>query len=118
VSIAEELRSAFARGNGEISVVQASKSTIEKRVRENAFDTRLGFISNVEVDPDMASMDLFGMDGGRAPRGGRSLSPMEAAQQLRLGIVGSLQPSGAQAPALQDAVSGGRITLESTQLLT
>lgn len=94
-AIAEELAQSWSRTTVGVRVTPLSRTALQEKRMSADFDAIVSWRSTVGLPPKLSTDELFLIDGRAPPRGGRTMSPQEAARQLNLGIVGELRPYGA-----------------------
>jgi hypothetical protein len=80
-----------------------------------SFDVALTFVSTKDLEPRQVSEQLFQLDGKSPPKGGRVLTPVEAARQLSLGVIGELVPRGYAARDFEGLVSEDTLRLDQVR---
>lgn len=116
-ALAEEVESAWSAKGHAISVRRVPTTKLAQLRKSGQFDLMLQFLSTCGMAEADTTSHLFQLDGRAAPRGGRTLSPLEGCRQLSLGILGALTPSGAVSSRMGSLLTRARLSLEDAQIL-
>ncbi len=117
VALAEDMASALSTKGHFISVKKTPSRQIPILERSGAFDLMLRFFGTQGVSEEDTTRQLFRLDDKPAPRGGRTLSPLESGRQLSLGIVGAMTPRGALTRDVSHVTGPEMLTLENAERL-
>jgi hypothetical protein len=115
-ALAEEVKNAWHDASRPIDVRPTPASQLKSRITSGNFDAALSFLATGDSSPTEVSRELFRWDGKVAPRGGRSLTPTEAARQLRLGVIGELYAAGYLANKVRHVRGASDLLLEDAEL--
>lgn len=116
-ALTEELKNAWSTREHMLTVRALPANQLAQLKKSGQFDLMLQFLGTRGMAEADTTSHLFQLDRRAAPRGGRTLSPLEGARQLSLGLLGALKPSVAVSPRVGSLVAEGLLNLENAEYL-